>query len=136
MNIFILTFHKYDKAFASDLYLIYNRSPAARVCKSDTDRLLMLYLVLNILLSASLETLTFNTSRLTAVETINSICTCARKLRNIVDTDCKLLVTTMEIALGLALFPQTSIFFSRHPYITVFRFEICEHTAIYIYISF
>ena len=47
MNIFILTFHKYDKAFASDLYLIYNRSPAARVCKSDTDRLLMLYLVLN-----------------------------------------------------------------------------------------
>ena len=46
MNIFILTFHKYDKAFASDLYLIYNRSPAARVCKSDTDRLLMLYLVL------------------------------------------------------------------------------------------
>ena len=24
----------------------------------------------------------------------------------------------MEIALGLALFPQTSIFFSRHPYIT------------------
>ena len=48
MNIFILTFHKYDKAFASDLYLIYNRSPAARVCKSDTDRLLMLYLVLNL----------------------------------------------------------------------------------------
>jgi hypothetical protein len=46
MNIFILTLHKYDKAFASDLYLIYNRSPAARVCKSDTDRLLMLYLVL------------------------------------------------------------------------------------------
>jgi hypothetical protein len=46
MNIFILTFHNYDKAFASDLYLIYNRSPAARVCKSDTDRLLMLYLVL------------------------------------------------------------------------------------------
>jgi hypothetical protein len=46
MNIFILTFHKYDKAFASDLYLIYNRSPATRVCKSDTDRLLMLYLVL------------------------------------------------------------------------------------------
>ena len=46
MNIFILTFHKHDKAFASDLYLIYNRSPAARVCKSDTDRLLMLYLVL------------------------------------------------------------------------------------------
>ena len=45
MNIFILTFHKNDKAFASDLYLIYNRSPAARVCKSDTDRLLMLYLV-------------------------------------------------------------------------------------------
>jgi hypothetical protein len=38
--------HKYDKAFAFDLYLIYNRSPAARVCKSDTDRLLMLYLVL------------------------------------------------------------------------------------------
>jgi hypothetical protein len=58
----------------------------------------------NILFSASLETLTFNTSRLTAVETINDICTCARKLRNIVDTDCKLLVTTMEIALGLALF--------------------------------
>ena len=49
MNIFILTFHKYDKAFASDLYLIYNRSPAARVCKSDTDRLLMLYLVHTIL---------------------------------------------------------------------------------------
>ena len=46
MNIFILTFHKHDKAFAADLYLIYNRSPAARVCKSDTDRLLMLYLVL------------------------------------------------------------------------------------------
>ena len=53
MNIFILTFHKYDKAFASDLYLIYNRSPAARVCKSDTDRLLMLYLVLKLLVSLS-----------------------------------------------------------------------------------
>ena len=61
----------------------------------------------NILFSASLETLTFNTSRLTAVETINYICKCARKLRNIADTDCKLLVTTMEIALDLALFPQT-----------------------------
>ena len=54
MNIFILTFHKYDKAFASDLYLIYNRSPAARVCKSDTDRLLMLYLVLKKLINNSL----------------------------------------------------------------------------------
>ena len=53
MNIFILTFHKYDKAFASDLYLIYNRSPAARVCKSDTDRLLMLYLVLKKLINNS-----------------------------------------------------------------------------------
>ena len=53
MNIFILTFHKHDKAFASDLYLIYNRSPAARVCKSDTDRLLMLYLVLIIHIIAS-----------------------------------------------------------------------------------
>ena len=52
MNIFILTFHKYDKAFASDLYLIYNRSPAARVCKSDTDRLLMLYLVLTQLMTS------------------------------------------------------------------------------------
>ena len=51
MNIFILTFHKHDKAFASDLYLIYNRSPAARVCKSDTDRLLMLYLVHKIVIT-------------------------------------------------------------------------------------
>ena len=61
----------------------------------------------NILFSASLETLTFNTSRLTAVETIHYICMCARKLQNIVDMDCKLLVTMMEVALGLALFRQT-----------------------------
>ncbi len=33
--------------FASDLYLIYKLSPSARVCISDTDRLLMFYLVLN-----------------------------------------------------------------------------------------
>ena len=31
-----------DKAFASDLILVYNRSISARVCKSNTDRLLML----------------------------------------------------------------------------------------------
>jgi hypothetical protein len=30
---------------ASDLYLIYKLSPSARVCISDTDRLLMFYLV-------------------------------------------------------------------------------------------
>ena len=39
-------FFKYDKTFASDQYLIYKLSPSARVCISDTDRLLMLYLVL------------------------------------------------------------------------------------------
>ena len=32
--------------FASDLYLIYKLSPSARVCISDTDRLLMFYPVL------------------------------------------------------------------------------------------
>ena len=64
MNIFILTFHKYDKAFASDLYLIYNRSPAARVCKSDTDRLLMLYLVLVKLINNSRE----NTNEIMSVK--------------------------------------------------------------------
>ena len=41
------SFFKYDKTFASDLYLIYGKlSPSARVCISDTDRLLMFYLVL------------------------------------------------------------------------------------------
>ena len=33
-----------DKAFASDLYLIYKRLPSARVCMSDKDCLLMFYL--------------------------------------------------------------------------------------------
>jgi hypothetical protein len=41
------SFFKYDKTFASDLYLIYKLSLSARVCISDTDRLLMFYLVLN-----------------------------------------------------------------------------------------
>jgi hypothetical protein len=40
------SFFKYDKTFASDLYLIYKLSPSARVCISDTDRQLMFYLVL------------------------------------------------------------------------------------------
>jgi hypothetical protein len=40
------SFFKYDKTFSSDLYLIYKLSPSARVCISDTDRLLMFYLVL------------------------------------------------------------------------------------------
>ena len=39
-------FHKLDKTFASDLYLIYKRSPSARVCISDKDQLLMFYLSL------------------------------------------------------------------------------------------
>ena len=39
-------FDKLDKTFASDLYLIYKRSPSARVCISDKDQLLMFYLSL------------------------------------------------------------------------------------------
>jgi hypothetical protein len=39
------SFFKYDKTFASDLYLIYKLSSSARICLSDTDRLLMFYLV-------------------------------------------------------------------------------------------
>ena len=39
-------FDKLDKTFASDLYLVYRRSPSARVCISDKDRLLMFYLLL------------------------------------------------------------------------------------------
>ena len=39
-------FDKLDKAFASDLYLTYKRSPSARVCISDKDQLLMFYLSL------------------------------------------------------------------------------------------
>ena len=35
------SFFKYDKTFASDLYLKYKLWPWARVCISDTDRLLM-----------------------------------------------------------------------------------------------
>ena len=46
MNSYDGSFFKYDKTFASDLYLIYKLSPSARVCISDTDRLLMFYLVL------------------------------------------------------------------------------------------
>ena len=46
MNSYDGSFFKYDKTFASDLYLIYKLSPSARVCVSDTDRLLMFYLVL------------------------------------------------------------------------------------------
>ena len=45
MNLLDGSFFKYDKTFASDLYLIYKLSPSARVCISDTDRLLMFYLV-------------------------------------------------------------------------------------------
>ena len=37
-------FDKIDKTFASDLYLIYKRSPSARVYISDKDQLLMFYL--------------------------------------------------------------------------------------------
>jgi hypothetical protein len=43
------SFFKYDKTFASDLYLIYKLWPSTRVCLSDTDRLLMFYLVLSYL---------------------------------------------------------------------------------------
>ena len=45
MNSYDGSFFKYDKTFASDLCLIYKLSPSARVCISDTDRLLMFYLV-------------------------------------------------------------------------------------------
>ena len=38
-------FDKLDKTFVSDLCLIYKRSPSARVCISDKDRLLMFYLL-------------------------------------------------------------------------------------------
>ena len=38
---------KLDKTFAFDLYMIYKRSPSARVCISDKDQLLMFYLSLN-----------------------------------------------------------------------------------------
>ena len=43
-------FDKLDKTFASDLYLIYKRSPSTRVCNciSDKDQLLMFYLSHNI----------------------------------------------------------------------------------------
>ena len=49
MNSLDGSFFKYDKTFASDLYLIYKLLPSARVCISDTDRLLMFYPVLKIL---------------------------------------------------------------------------------------
>ena len=39
---------KPDKIFATDLYLICKRSPSARVCMSDKNRLLMFYLLHNI----------------------------------------------------------------------------------------
>jgi hypothetical protein len=45
-NCFWLSMHAYrHRPIASDLYLIYKLSPSARVCISDTDRLLMFYLV-------------------------------------------------------------------------------------------
>jgi hypothetical protein len=53
MNSYDGSFFKYDKTFASDLYLIYKLEPKARVCISDTDRLLMLYLVLKKLINNS-----------------------------------------------------------------------------------
>ena len=43
-------FDKLDKTFASDLYLIYKRSPSAQVCVSDKDQLFMFYLSLKKLL--------------------------------------------------------------------------------------
>ena len=47
-------FDKLDKTLASDLYLIYKRSPSARVCISDTDQLLMFYLsLINLLLTST-----------------------------------------------------------------------------------
>jgi hypothetical protein len=53
MNSLDGSFFKYDKTFASDLYLIYKLEPKARVCISDTDRLLMFYLVLQKLINNS-----------------------------------------------------------------------------------
>ena len=40
-------FDKPDKIFASDLYLIYKRSPSPRIYISDKDRPLIIYLLLN-----------------------------------------------------------------------------------------
>ena len=76
------------------------------------------------------EFCTFNTSRLTAVET-NYICTYLRYFVTFSHTDCKLLLATMEIDQGLPLFPHTSIFFSRNPYIS---FEICNIRQLYYFI--
>ena len=53
MNSYDGSFFKYDKTFASDLCLIYKLSPSTRVCISDTDRLLMFYLVLKKLINNS-----------------------------------------------------------------------------------
>jgi hypothetical protein len=44
MNSLDGSFFKYDKTFASDLYLIYKLLPSARVCISDTDRLLISFI--------------------------------------------------------------------------------------------
>ena len=42
-NIVCVCIYVLDKAFAADLYLIYKREPQASGCKSDTDRMRMLY---------------------------------------------------------------------------------------------
>ena len=44
MAIWMCEFDKLDKTFAFDLFLIYKRSPSARVCISDKDQLLMFFL--------------------------------------------------------------------------------------------
>ena len=46
INLQLCEFVRPDKTFTSHLYLIYKRSPLARVCISDEDRLLMFYLLL------------------------------------------------------------------------------------------
>ena len=67
-------FDKLNKTFSSDLYLIYKRSPSARVCISEKDRLLMFYL--------SLKRHLFTNSRLNlSVLTLGSMNSCPRSLR-------------------------------------------------------
>ena len=67
-------FDKLDKTFASDLYLIYKRSPSASVCISDKDQLLMFYLSLKARPQIMHSTMTCNNAANTISYSLKGAC--------------------------------------------------------------
>ena len=72
-------FDKLDKTFASDLYLIYKRSPSARVCISNKDQLLIMFYLFS-LGEVAQRTLEFQYLNLSHLESIRGTLKGERKL--------------------------------------------------------